>query len=214
MDQRRGAVALVDRVIADSRLPEDLAVEIEGGAEDGVGVGEGDEEAATVSGNGRRRAGRFLVLSHRPCGVDLTLPKLLAGGPVIREHRLAAGRLVAGGEIDPAPHDRRRAVASAGNIDRPDNMLGVAPGVRHDLPGTRLAVVGRAAPAGPIVRGRRRGSEGRCPGRHHQKEKSRAKAAGERQAPGSRAGDRHSKAPEGLAGLTCSAEFSRAYHRS
>ena len=214
MDQRRGAVALVDGVIADARLPEDRAVGIKGGAEHGIRVGEGDEEAVTVGGNGRRGAGRFFILPHRPFRMHLPLPDRLAGGPLVGEHRLAAGGFVAGGEIDPVPHHRRRAVPSAGNIDRPDDVRRIAPRLRQVLPGRSLAVVGRATPAGPVVCGWRGGGEPHPPDRHQEQTEGQAEAGRRRRPTGQEesAGAGQGRAPEGPTGADSHGRSRRSYH--
>ena len=208
VDQRRGAVALVDGVIADAGLPEDRAVGIEGGAEHCIRVGKGDEEAVTFGGNGRRGAGRFFILPHCPFRMHLPLPDQLAGGPLEREHRLAAGRFVAGGEIDPVPHHRRRAVPPAGNIDRPDDVRRIAPRLRHALPGRSLAIVGRATPAGPVVCGWRGGGESHPPDRHQEQTAGETEAGRRRRPAGQegRAGVGQRRAPEGPTGVTAMAD--------
>ena len=151
MDRGGGAVALVFKVVGDLRLPENLAIEVEGGGGDGVAAEEIDVDPLAITGRrDRGPRGLFIDLLGESVFVDGGGPEELAGGPIKAVHRLNLGLLVGGGEVDAVAGDTGRAMAAAGDGDGPQDALILAEGGGWRGVGRGSAIVTRSPPPGPV----------------------------------------------------------------
>ena len=139
-------------VIGDFRLPELLAVAIEGGGEDGAGVQEVDEDAHAVAGrSGRGKRALAVALLGEASLMDVGLPELAAGLAIEAEDRLRVAIGLGGGHEELVADHDRRTMAATGNLRLPANVLLVAPAHGRRRFGSGDAVARRTAPPRPIV---------------------------------------------------------------
>ncbi len=83
--------------------------------------------------------------------INLSLPELLTGSPVICEDRLRLGLIIGGGQEDAIPHYDWRGMTATRDFRFPDDIGGFIPLRRGVLSGGRDSIGIGTTPGGPVA---------------------------------------------------------------
>ena len=142
-------------VFADRLLPKEFAVESQRRGVRLVADHEVHIQPLAIMNHGRPGVRRMLVQAHRKLAlVHPGFPDRFAGCLVQADYRLVHLILFRRGKINAVAHQRRRAVAPAGDRCFPDDVFDLAPLGRQTFHKPGLPVGGQPTPVRPVGRGK------------------------------------------------------------